>query len=94
MKALVIFACAVMCSNTFAECATNARGRTVCNDGQAAGGYNRNTGTAWKSQKNQAGVTTTQTSKGGEAKTINGKGVYKGPNGQKCYKTATSHGCN
>lgn len=70
-----------MCSKKFAECATNARGMPVCNNGQTAGGYNLNTGTAWKSRKNQAGVTTTQTSKGGAAKTINGKGVYKGPNG-------------
>jgi hypothetical protein len=94
MKTLVILACAVICSNAYAECATNGRGETVCGNGQTAGGYNRNTGNAWKSQKNQAGVTTTQTSKGGEAKTVNGKGVYRGPNGQKCYKTATSHGCN
>jgi hypothetical protein len=94
MKALVIVVSVVMCSNAFAECTTNARGVTVCNNGQTAGGYNPHTGNAWKSQKNQAGVTTTQTSKGGEAKTINGKGVYRGPNGKKCYKTATSHGCN
>ncbi|HZZ13341.1 MAG TPA: hypothetical protein VFE79_21855 [Paraburkholderia sp.] len=94
MKTLVIFMCGVMCSNAFAECATNRRGETVCGNGQTAGGYNPNTGNAWKSQKNQAGVATTQTSRGGEAKTVNGKGVYKAPNGQKCYKTASSHGCN
>jgi hypothetical protein len=57
-------------------------------------GYDlHNRGNAWKSQKNQAGVTT-QMSKGGEAKTMNGKGVYRGPNGEKCYRTAASHGCN
>ena len=94
MKTLVILACAVLCSNAYAECATNARGETVCGNGQTAGGYNRNTGNAWKSQKNQAGVTTTQTSKGGEAKTMNGKGVDRGPNGEKCYRMAASHGCN
>jgi hypothetical protein len=30
-------------------------------------------------------VTTTQTSKGGEAKAMNGKGVYKSPSGLTCY---------
>src|ERR1700761_5053614 len=94
MKTLVILACAVLCSNAYAECATNARGETVCGNGQTAGGYNRNTGNAWKSQKNQAGVTTTQTSRGGEAKTKNGNGVYKSPSGQTCYRTANSRGCN
>jgi hypothetical protein len=72
----------------------DCKGRTVCNNGQEAGGYNRSSGTAWKSEKNQAGVTTTQTSKGGEAKTRNGKGVYKSPNGKTCVKTASNQGCN
>ena len=84
----------MLSSGAFAECAKNARGVTVCGNGQTAGGYNPNTGNAFKSQKNQAGVTTTQTSKGGEAKTINGKGVYRSPSGKTCYKTAQSHGCD
>jgi hypothetical protein len=25
---------------------------------------------------------------------MNGKGVDRGPNGEKCYRTAASHGCN
>jgi hypothetical protein len=94
VKILVILACVALSSNAFAECTTNARGATVCNNGQAAGGYNPKTGNAWKAQKNQAGVTTTQTSKGGEAKTKNGKGVYKSPSGQTCYKGANNRGCN
>jgi hypothetical protein len=81
-------------SNAFAECTTNARGRIVCSNGEEAGGYNAKTGNAWKSEKNQAGVTTTQTSAGGEAKTKNGKGVYKSPSGKKCVKTAHNQGCN
>ena len=81
-------------SNAFANCVTNERGRVVCSNGSTAGGYNSNTGTAWKSTKNQNGVTTTQTSRGGTAKTKNGKGVYHGANGKDCYKTANSHGCN
>jgi hypothetical protein len=94
MKALLILVCLTLSSNAFAECTTNARGATVCNNGETAGGYNPNTGNAVKAQKNQAGVTTTQTSKGGEAKTKNGKGVYKSPSGKTCYKGASSRGCN
>jgi hypothetical protein len=94
MKMLVMFACMLLASGAFAECATNGRGVAACGNGQTAGGYNANTGNAWKAQKNQAGVTTTQTSRGGEAKTKNGNGVYKSPSGQTCYRTANSRGCN
>jgi hypothetical protein len=94
MRILVLLACVMLSSSAFAECTTNARGVTVCGNGQTAGGYNPNTGNAWKAQKNQAGVTTTRTSNGGEAKTKNGKGVYKSPSGKTCYKTANSQGCN
>ena len=84
----------VLSSSVFAECVKNARGRTVCSNGEEAGGYNAKTGNAWKSEKNQNGVTTTQTSAGGEAKTKNGKGVYKSPSGKTCVKTANNQGCN
>jgi hypothetical protein len=94
VKILVMLACALLSSGAFAECATNGRGAAACGNGQTAGGYNQNTGNAWKAERNQAGVTTTQTSKGGEAKTKNGKGVYKSPSGQTCYKSANSRGCN
>ncbi|QGZ58219.1 hypothetical protein [Paraburkholderia acidiphila] len=94
MKDLVILECLVVTSNAFAECATNSRGQTVCGNGQAAGGYNRNTGTAWTSQTNQNGGRTTQTNRGGEAMTMNGKGVVHGPGGTTCYRSANSHGCN
>jgi len=94
MKTLVILLGLVLSANAFAECMTNSRGQTACGNGQTAGGYNRNTGTAWTSQKNANGVTTTQTNRGGEAKTMNGKGVVKGPGGTTCYRSANSHGCN
>jgi hypothetical protein len=58
----------VVSTSAFASCYTNARGRVVCNNGEEAGGYNANTGTAWKSERNSNGVATTQTSRGGEAK--------------------------
>jgi hypothetical protein len=94
MRVLAMFACVVFSMNAFAECTTTATGRTICNNGHAAGGYNPNSGAAWKSEKNQNGVTTTQTSAGGEAKTMNGKGVYKNSSGKKCVKTATNQKCN
>jgi hypothetical protein len=94
MKTLVLLACLMMSSGVFAECAKNARGETVCGNGQSAGGYNRNTGTTWSSQTNQNGSHTTQTSRGGEATTMNGKGVVHGANGTTCYRTANHHGCN
>ena len=91
---MIILTVMVFSSSAVAECTTNARGRTVCSNGEQAGGYNAKTGNAWKSEKNQAGVTTTQTSRGGEAKTKNGKGVYQSPSGKKCVKTAHNQGCN
>ena len=94
MKILVLLACLMASSSAFSECATNARGETACGNGQTAGGYNKNTGTAWSSQTNQNGTRTTQTNRGGEAKTMNGKGVVHGAGGTTCYRTANSHGCN
>ena len=91
---VIILILMVFSSNAFAECTTNARGRTVCSNGEKAGGYNAKTGEAWKSEKNAAGVTTTQTSSGGKAKTKNGKGVYQSSSGKTCVKTANGQGCN
>ena len=81
-------------ASAFADCVKNARGRTVCSNGENAGGYNARTGKAWKSETNDAGVTTTETSTGAEAKTKNGKGVYKSSSGKTCVKTANNQGCN
>jgi hypothetical protein len=92
--AAIILMLMAVCSTVSADCHKNARGRTVCGNGQEAGGYNAKTGNAWKSEKNQNGVATTQTSQGGQAKTKNGKGVYQSPNGKNCYKTANNYGCN
>jgi len=96
MRISVIILTLMVCSSNVwaADCVKNARGRTVCSNGENAGGYNARTGNAWKSEKNDAGVTTTTTSAGGEAKTKNGKGVYKSPSGKTCVKTANNQGCN
>jgi len=50
-------------------------------------------GNARSSQTNNNGVTTTQTNRGGEAKTKNGKGVVTTPGGKTCAKTANNQGC-
>ncbi|NOT10463.1 MAG: hypothetical protein HOP23_01280 [Methylococcaceae bacterium] len=95
MKILVMLVCLFFTSGVFAGCVTNLRGKTVCADGQGeAAGYNPNTGTAFKSETNQMGVTTTETSRGGEAKTKNGVGVVQGPGGKTCVKTRYNKGCN
>jgi len=91
---VILLTLVLISSNAFANCVTNERGRVVCSNGSEAGGYDSRTGTAWKSSRNENGVATTQTSRGGEAKTKNGKGVYQSPSGKDCYKTASSHGCN
>ncbi len=72
--AVIILTLMIFSSSAFAECTTNAFSRTVCSNGEQAGGYNANTGNAWKSEKAANGVATTQTSAGGKAKTKNGKG--------------------
>lgn len=60
--------------------------------GRAA--YNPRTGNAAVSQTNARGVTTTETSRGGEAKTKNGMGVAHGPGGTTCAKGRGEARCN
>src|SRR6476646_173405 len=94
MKVLFIMACMFVASGLFAEdCVKNARGKTVCGNGQTGVAVNPNTGKAATAQKNQNGVTTTQTGRGGKAQTKNGKGVAQGPNGTTCAKGANQQGC-
>jgi hypothetical protein len=76
-----------------ADCVTNRNGKVVCANGQKAVKVNPNTGTVATGQKNANGVTTTNSSRGGTAKTKNGKGAYESPNGTKCVKTANQQGC-
>ena len=80
---VMILTSMVFSSSGFASRTTNAYGRVVCGNGEQAGGYNPNTGKSWKSERNQNGVATTQTSAGGKAKTKNGKGVYSSSSGTK-----------
>jgi hypothetical protein len=75
------------------DCYKNSRGKTVCNNGQTAVAGNPRTGNTAVAQKNGNGVTTTQTNRGGESKTKDGKGVVKGPNGTVCAKGDNRQGC-
>lgn len=94
MKILVMLMCMFFATGVYAECATSERGKVVCGNDEKAAGYNANTGTAYKAEKGEAGVTTTQTSRGGKAKTKNGVGVYQSPSGKTCVKTRKNAGCN
>jgi len=94
MSMVVVLGCLASASLASAECHTTPTGRTVCDNGGNAATYNPRTGNVKKSETNQNGVTTTQSSTGGEAKTKNGKGVYKSPSGKTCVKTANGQGCN
>jgi hypothetical protein len=80
-------------SGVYAGCVQNRLGKTVCSDGSTAVGVNPNTGNAFKAETNSRGVTTTETRRGGEAKTKNGKGVVQGPGGTTCVRTARNQGC-
>jgi hypothetical protein len=90
LMAVCVFLSASLCQ---ANCTKNARGETVCSDGQSAAAYNPNTGKGATSNKNSNGVKTTQTTGGGKSKTKNGKGVAQGPNGTTCAKGANNAGC-
>ncbi len=94
MKGLMIVACLFLASGLFAQdCVKNARGETVCGNGQTAAAANPKTGNAAVAQKNSNGVTTTKTSNGGEAKTKNGMGVAQGPGDTTCAKGKYHEGC-
>jgi hypothetical protein len=84
MKSLLMMACMFLASSLLAQdCVTNLRGQKVCKNGDTAVAVNPNTGNAAVAHKNSNGVTTTQTSYGGEAKSKNGVGVAEGANGNK-----------
>ena len=82
MKVLLLADCVFLASAMIAgDCVKTARGKTVCSNGHTAAVVNPTTGNATVAQKNQYGVTTTQTSNGGTAKTKNGVAVAQGPGG-------------
>jgi hypothetical protein len=94
MKVILMMACMFLSSTLLAEdCVKNTRGKIVCSGGQTAAAVNPNTGKAAVAQKNQNGVTTTQTNTGGKAKTKNGMGVATGPGGTTCVKGKNNQGC-
>jgi hypothetical protein len=91
MKPLLMMACMLLASSLMAQdCVTNLRGQKVCKNGNTAVAVNPNTGNAAVAHKNSNGVTTTQTSYGGEAKSKNGVGVAEGANGSKAAVNANT----
>ena len=93
MKALAVMVLFLNSSLLGQDCVKNARGETVCGNGKTAAAANPNTGRGAVAQKNSNGVTTTQTTSGGKAKTKNGMGVAQGPNGKTCAKGKYQEGC-
>ena len=95
MKVLLMVACMFVALGSFAQdCVTNVRGQKVCSNGQTNAAVNPRTGTAAVTEENQRnGVTTTETTRGGKAKTKNGRGVAQGPNGTTCVKGKNNEGC-
>lgn len=61
--------------------------------GQGKGGDNQRVRSGSTSETNERGVTTTQTSRGGEVKTEDGKGVVTTPGGETCARAADNQGC-
>jgi hypothetical protein len=93
MKVLLMMTCMFFTSGLFAQdCYKNLRGETICSNGQTAAAVNPNTGNAAVAQKNQNGVTTTQTSNGGEAKTKDGVGVAQGSRGNAAVAQKNQNG--
>ncbi len=92
MKCSLLIACLFLASNLFAgDCVTNRRGKTICSNGKTAVAVNPNTGNAAVAQKNANGVTTTQTSNGGTAKSKNGVAVAQGSNGAVAVNSHTGN---
>jgi len=95
IRNMLLAGCLVLSSAVFADtdCVRTATGKVVCGNGENAGRYNPNTGNARKIETSDFGVKTTETSRGGEAKTKNGVGVAKTPGGTTCVKTRNNQGC-
>jgi len=92
-KVLLIMGCMFFTSGLFAQdCYKHLRGQTVCSNGQTAADANPNTDNAAVAHKNQNGVTTTQTSNGGEAKTKDGVGVAQGRSGNAAVAQKNQNG--
>jgi len=75
-----------------ADCVKNARGKTICSNGEKAIAVNPNTGTVTTAEKNAGGVTTVQSSNGTKAavnpKTGNVAVAQTNQNGVTTTKTA------
>jgi hypothetical protein len=73
---------------------TYSRGASAVETPYGGAAYNPRTGNAAVAHTNPNGVTTTETARGGEAKTKNGMGVVHGPGGTTCAKGRGEGHCN
>lgn len=93
MKAVLMMAFMFFASGAMAaDCVTNARGKTVCSNGEKAVAVNPNTGTVTTAEKNPGGVATVQNSNGTKAaanpRTGNAAVAQTNQNGVTTTKTA------
>lgn len=93
MKLILGMALIFLASTAWAaDCVTNARGKTVCTNGEKAVAVNSNTGTVATAQKNPGGAVTVQNSSGTKAavnpRTGNAAVAQTNPNGVTTTKTA------
>jgi len=93
MQAVLMTALIVVASGaSAADCVKNARGKTVCSNGEKAVMVNPNTGTVTTAEKNPGGVTTMQNSNGTKAavnpRTGNAAVAQTNQNGVTTTKTA------
>ena len=83
---------AMLAGPAYGACRQDSSGKINCNGQGPSGNRAQN----WRNSNqdtNSFGVTTTQSNRGGEFKTKNGRAVYTSPNGTKCYKTENNRGC-
>jgi hypothetical protein len=71
VKTILILACLLIANVCSAECVKNARGKTVCTNGDKAVVVNPNTGTVKTAQKNPSGVVAGQSVNGNTAAAVN-----------------------
>ena len=93
MKVLLIVALMFFAAGaSAADCVKNARGKTICSNGDKAVAVNPNTGTVTTAEKNAGGVTTMQNSNGTKAavnpRTGNAAAAQTNQNGVTTTKTA------
>jgi hypothetical protein len=71
VKTILVLACLLIANVCSGECVKNARGKTVCTNGEQAVAVNPNAGTVTTAQKNPIGATSAQSATGNTAAAVN-----------------------